>query len=254
MGMRYNDRRHVLSPDARSARSSLSVNHRPTSGHGLSRVAKPTVHRKCHRTAAVAGTCLMGGLLLSAALAAPAHSPAATRENLRPLWATPADVEDGKQIAQRFCADCHGPAGITSIPDVPNLAGQRGPYLLSEMRAFLAGERGNDTMNGAITYLTPTAMSNVAAYYASQDPAQPAVTGARADIDPMQSGRAAASGCAGCHGDAGVSKMPGVPNLVGLDPKYLVGAMAAYENGERKNHTMKVVLAAVPPTRPCGQT
>ena len=190
----------------------------------------------------------MGGLLLSAALAAPAHSPAATRENLRPLWATPADVEDGKQIAQRFCADCHGPAGITSIPDVPNLAGQRGPYLLSEMRAFLAGERGNDTMNGAITYLTPTAMSNVAAYYASQDPAQPAVTGARADIDPMQSGRAAASGCAGCHGDAGVSKMPGVPNLVGLDPKYLVGAMAAYENGERKNHTMKVVLAAVPPT------
>jgi len=51
------------------------------------------------------------------------------------------------------------PAGISSIPDVPNPAGQRGPYLLSEMRAFLAGTRGNDTMNGAITYLIPVRFS-----------------------------------------------------------------------------------------------
>ncbi len=39
------------------------------------------------------------------------------------------------------------------------------------MRAYLSGARGNDTMNGAITYLSADALSNVAAYYASLQPA-----------------------------------------------------------------------------------
>jgi len=50
--------------------------------------------------------------------------------------------------------------------------------------------------------------------------------------------------CAGCHGETGVSKTPGSPNLAGLDPKYLVLAMKAYQRGQRKNDLMKSLLAA----------
>jgi cytochrome c553 len=37
-----------------------------------------------------------------------------------------------------------------------------------------------------------------------------------------------------------------MPSLVGLDPKYLVGAMQAYKSGRRENATMKAMLADVP--------
>jgi cytochrome c553 len=36
-----------------------------------------------------------------------------------------------------------------------------------------------------------------------------------------------------------------MPNLVGLDPKYLLAAMNAYKNGQRKDEMMKTLLAAM---------
>lgn len=181
-----------------------------------------------------------------AAVAQPAAAPADNRDELRPLSANSMDIAEGKQLAQRFCADCHGPSGISTVENVPNLAGQRSAYLYREMRAYLSGLRGNDTMNGAITYLSATALSNVAAYYATLDPAQPPAGGsANVEVDAVQAGKAAAAACAGCHGEAGVSKMPGIPSLVGQEPTYLVSAMAAYKSGDRKNDTMKAVMAPV---------
>jgi cytochrome c553 len=182
-----------------------------------------------------------------AAVAQPAASQAGSGDELRPLHAGSMDIEEGKRLADHFCADCHGADGISKITGVPNLAGQRSPYLFREMRAYLSGARGNDTMNGAITYLSADALSNVAAYYATLDPAQPAAAGdAKGDVDAVQAGKAATAACAGCHGEVGISKMPGIPSLVGQEPKYLVAAMAAYKNGERKNDTMKAMLAPMP--------
>jgi cytochrome c553 len=68
-------------------------------------------------------------------------------------------------------------------------------------------------------------------------------------VQPGRSGLAEGQGvylsaCAGCHGDTGISKTPGVPNLVGLDPKYLVMAMNAYKSGQRKHDAMKAALSA----------
>lgn len=175
-------------------------------------------------------------------------SPALNPEDLRPLRAGPMEVSDGRQLAQRFCVDCHGPEGIATIDDVPNMAGQRAPYLYSEMRAFLSGARGNDTMNGAITYLSTGAMSNVAAYYGSLAPPPAASGAAPTDVDAEQAGRAAAAACAGCHGENGVTKTPGVPSLIGLEPKYLLQAMLDYKNGARKSDVMKAMVAALPDT------
>src|SRR5262249_16838219 len=54
-----------------------------------------------------------------------------------------------------------------------------------------------------------------------------------------------AVGCAGCHGERGISAKAGTPNLVGLDPQYLVLAMKAYVSGQRKHALMKALVSGV---------
>jgi cytochrome c553 len=104
-------------------------------------------------------------------------------------------------------------------------------------------------MGAAVKFLSDDALVKVAAYYASLDPALPnALSGAKpapAKSDAVRAGKAAAEACAGCHGDTGITKTPGMPSLVGMDPKYLVAAMKAYKSGQRKHDAMKAVLAAV---------
>ena len=51
-----------------------------------------------------------------------------------------------------------------------------------------------------------------------------------------------AIGCAACHGEGGVTPRPGTPSLIGQDPQYLVPAMRAYVNGQRKHELMRSVL------------
>ncbi len=54
-----------------------------------------------------------------------------------------------------------------------------------------------------------------------------------------------AIGCAACHGEGGITKRPGTPSLIGQDPQYLVPAMRAYLNGQRKHELMRSVLVGV---------
>ena len=101
-------------------------------------------------------------------------------------------------------------------------------------------------MNNVVKPLDDDSLFKAAAYFASLPPPTNAANSAKAAIvDPVQAGKTAAAGCTGCHGDAGISKTPGMPSLVGLDPKYLVAAMKAYKSGQRKNDMMKPMLASV---------
>jgi len=192
-------------------------------------------------------------LLLGAAAAASMHQPdaaaqsaAVKQENeLRPIYAKPEDIADGKEFAEASCAGCHGANGISSTAGIPNLAGQRPAYLFVGLKAYQSGRRTNGAMNTSVKFISDDALVKVAAYYASLDPAQPGHGVAATYIDPVQAGKTAAAACAGCHGEAGVSKMPGIPSLVGQDPQYLTTAMKAYRSGQRKNDTMKSMLAAV---------
>ena len=183
------------------------------------------------------------------AAAQPAAVKPVAGDDLRAAYANSADVAEGKGVADVSCSGCHGANGISSTKDVPNLAGQRPGYLYLELRAYQSGARGNSTMSAVVKNLNDNALVKAAAYYASLDPAQPSSTGsakpAPAQLDPVQAGKAAAAACAGCHGDAGISKISGTPNLVGLDPKYLVAAMKSYKSGQRKNDVMKSMISAV---------
>jgi cytochrome c553 len=166
---------------------------------------------------------------------------------MRTLYANSQDIAEGKRIVESSCAGCHGANGVSESPGVPHLAGQRPAYLYLELKAYQAGARGESAMNNVVRPLSDDALFETAAYFASLDPPQnnAANNAIVAAPDPVQAGKTAAVGCAGCHGDGGISKTPGMPSLVGLDPKYLVAAMKAYKNGQRKNDTMKSMLASV---------
>src|SRR6516165_2714576 len=189
-------------------------------------------------------------LATSAALAAhclgAAAQPApAGGSELRPVYASHEEIAEGKRLAEKMCASCHGADGISTNEGVPNLASQRPGYLYLELKAYQSGARGASAMADTVKFLNDDAIVKLAAYYASLDPAQPSAPGGRkANLDPVQAGKAATAMCAGCHGETGVSKTPGSPNLAGLDPKYLVLAMKAYQGGQRKNELMKSLLAA----------
>jgi cytochrome c553 len=178
----------------------------------------------------------------------PAAVQATNGDDFRPVYANAEDIAEGKHLAQSSCSNCHGPNGISAIPGVPHVAGQRPVYLYLELKAYQSGARGNSAMNEAVKFLSGDALVKVAAYFASLDPVQSAVNDAkavRAEPDPLQAGKAAAAACGGCHGEAGVSKTPGMPSLAGLDPSYLVAAMKGYKAGRRKNDMMKSLLATV---------
>ncbi len=129
---------------------------------------------------------------------------------------------------------------------MPNLAGQRAAYLYIELKAYQSGARGASAMRNVVKPLDDDSLFKAAVYFAGLAPPQTNANGVKpATVDPVQAGKTAAAGCAGCHGDGGISKTPGMPNLVGQDPKYLVAAMKAYKGGQRKNDTMKSMLASV---------
>ncbi|MBI3938627.1 MAG: c-type cytochrome, partial [Betaproteobacteria bacterium] len=170
-------------------------------------------------------------------------------DDLRAVYATPVEVAEGRRIAETACARCHGANGVSATKGVPHLAGQRAAYLDLQLRAYRQSARVQTAMNGIVRFLSDDALIKVAAYYASLDPPRPVATGAAkaapAKADPVQAGKAAAAGCAGCHGAGGISKTPGMPSLVALDPKYFVAAMNAYKGGQRKHDVMKSMAAAV---------
>lgn len=193
-------------------------------------------------------------LLLAAAMSASIHQRGAaaqttsikTGDELRPIYAKPADVADGKQFADSACAGCHGANGISTTTGIPDLAGQRPVYLYMALRAYQSGARINAAMNTSVKFTSDAALVKVAAYYANLDPPQLAAGAAPTFLDPVLAGKtAAAAACAGCHGEAGVTTTPGFPSLVALTPQYLTTAMKSYRSGQRQNDTMKSMLAAI---------
>ena len=195
----------------------------------------------------VAGVLAAGSSLGNAASATKVQPGSAT--DFRAAFATPQDIAEGKRVAEASCASCHGIKGISTAKGVPHIAGQRPLYVYQELRLYQSGNRGNTPMNNAVRFLSDDALVKVAAYYAGLDPAPPAPAAsskaAAVKTDPASAGKAAAAGCAGCHGETGISKTAGTPNLVGLDPKYLVDATIAYKNGQRKHDMMKTLVSGL---------
>ncbi len=65
------------------------------------------------------------------------------------------------------CAVCHGPLGLSTAPDAPNLAAQPAMYLATQLRAYRSGARKHEVMAVIARPLSDEDIQNLAAWYAS---------------------------------------------------------------------------------------
>jgi len=83
------------------------------------------------------------------------------------LAASPALSQTAAPVATTACASCHGPAGISGSPAIPNLAGQKAGYLEGQLKAFRAKSRTNAFMNPIAAQLGDDDIHTLALYWAS---------------------------------------------------------------------------------------
>jgi cytochrome c553 len=83
------------------------------------------------------------------------------------------------------CHSCHGRAGISDRGTVPNLAGQKAPYLVAQLQAFRRGDRKHAVMAAIAAQLSEQDMQVLADHWARL-PADPG-PGAGAGVTPVRS-------------------------------------------------------------------
>ncbi|MET0918352.1 MAG: cytochrome c [Burkholderiales bacterium] len=76
------------------------------------------------------------------------------------------DAASGRQKAAS-CATCHGAAGLSVLPNAPNLAGQPEIYVVEQLRAYRSGKRANEVMAVVARPLSDRDIDDLAAWYGS---------------------------------------------------------------------------------------
>jgi len=74
------------------------------------------------------------------------------------------DAAAGKAKAAA-CAGCHGANGVSNNPVWPNLAGQKGPYIVKQLKAFRSGARKDPMMDATAKGLSDADIDNLGAFY-----------------------------------------------------------------------------------------
>ena len=134
-----------------------------------------------------------------------------------------------EQVA--VCNGCHGENGVSTMPEVPSLAGQ--PILYTQIQLFLFREdqRVNPVMSPIVQNLTDDALTALSEWYAKRPP--PAAT---AVPDPALNaqGRALAAThrCGVCH-LPDYSGRDQIPRIAAQQEIYLLQALRDYKNGVR---------------------
>ena len=172
------------------------------------------------------------------------------------VGASMASAQDAKTLATGVCSACHGPNGHSISPVFPNLAGQQSAYIILQLDAFRAHERGDPNarayMWGMASQLSDDTIKGLADYYASQKPS----AGVAADAALLADGRTIYTdgipkqnvpACASCHG--GNAEGTGAfPRLAGQHPEYLIAQLEGFKSGTRSNAPiMANVVATMSP-------
>jgi cytochrome c553 len=182
----------------------------------------------------------LASLLFITAFAAAATAPA----NEKPVPPTPgalqeklaqisqdaakrtAALKEGRKSAA-FCRHCHGAAGNSVLPEVPNLASQNAVYLLEQMNKFAQGQRKSQFMEGLIKALTPDERVNIALFLSRQPVTRKPATGTAQAAE----GKALyLKLCVNCHG-ANATGSNKIPRLAGQQSVYLQDSLKRYRSG-----------------------
>lgn len=78
-----------------------------------------------------------------------------------------ADPVVGRTKANAACAVCHGPTGMSMMPNAPHLAGQPAIYLVEQLKNYRSGKRAHEVMGVIAKPLTDAEIEDLAAWYSS---------------------------------------------------------------------------------------
>jgi cytochrome c553 len=131
------------------------------------------------------------------------------------------------------CIACHGPAGRSTIPTNPILAGQTSRYLYLQMRDFQEGRRSDPQMTPMAAGLTRDEMRALAEWFAKQAPPRQSFN---PDAAKAKLGKAKADEtlCTMCH-LGGFSGQNEVPRAAGQHFDYVVKQLADFKARRRTN-------------------
>jgi cytochrome c553 len=80
--------------------------------------------------------------------------------------ATAADLDAGK-TKSAACAVCHGPQGLSTLPNAPSLAGQPQIYLSEQLKNYRSGKRTHEVMSVIAKPLSDAEIDDLSSWYAS---------------------------------------------------------------------------------------
>lgn len=66
-----------------------------------------------------------------------------------------------------MCATCHGPLGLSQLPNAPHLAGQPAIYLVEQLKNYRSDKRQNEMMSVIAKPLTDQEIDDLASWYSS---------------------------------------------------------------------------------------
>jgi len=151
-----------------------------------------------------------------------------------------ADPARGEALAQESkCAKCHGDAGISDDPEDVNIAGLRASYIYKQLKDYQLKYRDDRDMYKQTRELDEQQLADLAAWFASLEPAQPAPD---RTLDPgilrlVYKGdpQRLLKACSSCHGRDGRGGQHDHPALAGQYPEYLVYTLTEFKEGDRTN-------------------
>lgn len=140
------------------------------------------------------------------------------------------DAKVGEQKAQA-CAACHGPAGNSTNPMFPILAGQPAQFIATALFEFREGKRKNEQMSPMAANLSNADLNDLAAYFSVQPAPPPLRQTTPANVE---AGRALTvkNACIACHGPKLLGQQQ-MPRIAGQFQDYLRAQLTGFKAGTR---------------------
>jgi cytochrome c553 len=169
------------------------------------------------------------------------------KQGPKDLTKFPLDLEAGKNVAQKYCAICHGMDGKSAADNIPNLAAQIENYLLKAVQSYDHGKRVDSSGNvmKVAEGLSPNHLRNAIGYYASLPPVVKQQSKVKPEYSYYKLGKALSKPCSVCHGMDGNTTVAGVPRLAGQHPEYIIKAIKSYRDGTRTIPSMHAKITGL---------
>ncbi len=161
------------------------------------------------------------------------------------------DAARGKELAER-CIHCHGETGIGAESAIPNLAGQLAAYTYKQLKHYKEGNaRNHSGMRRRVKRLNDQQMADIAAWYASLEPATPDLSlppAADNIVVLVEHGdeQRGLTACAGCHGARGEGAPIDTPAIGGQKVQYFFDTMQLFAQAGRARDVFNSMCELTP--------